>query len=479
MSGAVDRPSLTAKQQVQGKVLLLQLHMVVKTLRLHDSNNKALLVATESLRDTINTLWAGLDGRVQLQLVDGVAYLNDHLLRLDPTTKSQVDFLQHEFDQRELGGLAFNRPVDAEALRSFLQALTRPLAGPEEVSDLKQSLLKFRDQALELLDPRTHSDSLASEADLRVDRRTFGLQAYAKAVVSVREVVNTLRAGGDIARVPLNVTRIVQDLVDIGTERINFLMKLGWIKQASDYESNHAANTCVLALVIGRALHIERLELVNLGLSALFADLGFAMLQPELISHEHELSPQELAEVQQSMLHQVKTIFRSDQVSDAMMTRVIVAYEHHMAFEDPSRAQPLHPFSRIVAVADAFDALTTRRPWREGYAADEALKVLMSEAGSRFDPVVVKTLINLMGLYPIGSPVRLASGEIATVYHNSNDPGMFEVPWVRVIVDAEGQRIRRTVIRNLANTEGPGGTVTELLSADAVPGVDPAMMALG
>jgi HD-GYP domain-containing protein (c-di-GMP phosphodiesterase class II) len=471
---------LSPRLQSQGRVLITKLHMLVRTLRFHDVNNQALLVASEHLRDTINALWAAFGGSVRLQLVDCVAYLNDHRLRIDPATKSQVDFLQEEFDRRELGGLAFTRPVDAAALREFMHVFMRSAESPEGISALKASLEQFRDLALELLDPRHHVDEMVAEDDVRVDRKTFGLQSYARAIVAVRQCVEALQEGRDVASIPLNVTRTVQDLVDVGTERVNFLLKLGAIKHADDYAFNHAANTCVLSIVIGRALGIERLMLVDLGLSALFADIGFAMLPPELVDRERQITAEERRELQSAMIAQARSLFSGDRLSESMMRRLVVAYEHHVPYRDPTgtRTYALHPFSRIVAVADAFDALTTRRAWREGYPADEALKILDEEAGERFDPLVVKVFTNLMGMYPLGRAVRLRGGEVAVVYHNSNDPRFFAQPWIRVLFDAHGDRVRRTVIRNLADEPDGDREIVGLVRPGEVPDLDVAIGAL-
>jgi hypothetical protein len=174
------------------------------------------------------------------------------------------------------------------------------------------------------------------------------------------------------------------------------------------------------------------------------------------------------------------------QISDKALTkltlrRLTVAYEHHLPFLDPQsgRTGGTHLFSRIVAVADAFDALTTQRTWREGYTADEALKVLLGEAGTRFDPLVVRTLVNVIGQYPLGAPVLLESGEIAIVYHNSTSAELYDRPWVRVLLDASGQRVKGTAIRNLAEAHGPGGQIARLAQRSEIPeGIDTAILTL-
>jgi HD-GYP domain-containing protein (c-di-GMP phosphodiesterase class II) len=471
-------PATNVKLQQLGRTLVLQLHMVLRTMRIHDPSNNALLIASESLKDTINTLWAALGGAVRLQFVDGIVYLNDQRIRLDAMVSSQVEHLQSEFSQRGLGGLAFARPVDSHALREFLLRFVRPVENEEQLLELRRSLEDLKDLAMELLDPRHLTDGIEEEQALRIDRKTFALQTYAKTIVAVREFVAKVKAGQDPSDNKLNITRIAQDLVDIATERVNFLIRVAAIKNAAgDYNYNHAANTCVLAVVMGRALSVERLALVDLAMAALFADIGFALLPSAMIERDGELSPEERVQVYDAMIRQIRSIIGKGMINESMMRRVIVAYEHHLPYLDPETGQAgrTHLFSRIVAVADAFDALTTRRPWREGYTADEALRILTKEAGTRYDPLVVRTLVNLMGIYPLGSAVRLQSGELAIVYHNSNQPEHFERPFVKIVKTADGQRVKRTMIRNLAEDQGPGGRIVGMAKAAELGDLDPGM----
>lgn len=469
------RVIMTPKLQMLGRSFVLQLHMVLRTMRIHDPSNKALLIGTEKLKDTINTLWAGLAGTVRVQFVDDIVYLNDVRLRMDSGLNDQVESLREEFARRGLGGLAFSRPVDTSALRDFLILFSRQDDNEEGLASLKQSLSQLKDLALELLGPRSFAEEEAAD-ELRIDRKTFALQNYAKAIVAIREFVGALKAGRDPTEGRLHITRIVQDFVDIATERVNFLIKLAAIKQANEYAFNHAANTCVLSIVIGKALQIDRLALVDLGTSALLADIGYAVLPPELIDRPVALSDSERIQVHDAMVRQIRTIIGKGRLTEAMIRRVIVAYEHSLPFVDPvtQRTTDAHLFSRIVGVAGAFDALTTRRPWREGFAADEALRILIKESGTRFDPLIVRVLVNLMGLYPLGSGVVLDTGEIAVVYHNSNDPRLFEKPFVRVLRDASGNKVKRTMIRNLATHEGPGGAIVSLAQQRDMAELDPA-----
>src|SRR5947209_5525698 len=203
--GAARRAANSPKIQMLGRSLVVQLHMVLRTMRIHDPTNKALLIGTEKLKDTINTLWAALSGSVRLQFVDDVVYINDVRLRMDSSLMEQIDNLKAEFTARGLGGLAFTRPVDTQALRDFLVIFSKHDESEEGLAQLRKSLEEMKELALELLGPMTMREEEADE-ELRVDRKTFALQSYAKSIVSVREFVTALRQGKDPMQGRLHIT---------------------------------------------------------------------------------------------------------------------------------------------------------------------------------------------------------------------------------------------------------------------------------
>lgn len=389
--------ALTAQDRRLASRTVLQLYTVLRTVRFHDPSNKALLIATENLKDTINTLWAALDGSVRLQFVDGVVFLNDQRIQMDGSTKNQVDYLQEELGKRELGGLAFSRPVDGAALREFLVTLAHPISDTVDLEALKKSLLELKDLAVELLDPNHFTETDEEEPEVRVDKRTFAVQTYAKAVVALREFIDGLRAGRE-PNPRLRIMRIVQDLVDIADERSDYLVRLSSTRRVPEYAHGHAVNTCVLSIALGRSLDIDRVALADLGMSAIMADLGFALLPAERTETPCLLSSTEKDALLEAMLARLTALVGQGQVTHALVRRLIVAYEHHLPFRHPETGETgyTHLFSRIVQVADAYDALTTRRPWRAAMSPGEALRVLADESGHHFDPAIVRALGELL-----------------------------------------------------------------------------------
>lgn len=404
---------LSAKDHRLAGRTILQLYSVLRTVRFHDESNKALLLATENLKDSLNLLWAALGGPIRLQFVDGVVFVNGARIRMVGGHKMQVDFLQAELSRLELGGLCFSRPVDTAALRKFLVVLAGSAESERELAELKTSLLELKDLAVELLEPQ-HFIEIDEEVDVRVDRKTFALQTYSKSVAAVRELIRAIQAG----RPPdsrLRIARLVQDLVDVGSERVDYLWHLSMVRQQGFYASHHAANTCCMSIAMGQTLGIDRIDLADLGVAAMMADIGFALVPTHLERFDRSLSEGERAELLDTMREQVAALAGKGALTQPTVRRLVVAYEHHLPYLHPESgvAGYTHVFSRIVQVADAFDALMTRRPWRSSYSPSQALQSLQKDSGTRFDPLMVRVLAELYAIYGQGeaeAPPRLTTG---------------------------------------------------------------------
>ena len=121
---------------------------------------------------------------------------------------------------------------------------------------------------------------------------------------------------------------------------------------------------------------------------------------------------------------------------------MVVAYEHHMrhdmqGYPDKPVSEEQHLFSKVVALCDAYDAMTTRRPFRREIRPDKALAVLMQGRGKAYDPSLTKAFVAMLGIYPMGAVVQLDEGSTAVVFRVNNDDLLH--PRVKVLVDAEGR----------------------------------------
>ena len=113
-------------------------------------------------------------------------------------------------------------------------------------------------------------------------------------------------------------------------------------------------------------------------------------------------------------------------------------------------------FSRIVALADAFDTATSSRLYQKRMTPDEVLRLFWDQPERGFDPVLVKALTNLLGIYPVGTCVILDSREFAIVHAANSDAALIHRPVVRVICTADGTWLRPGPLLDLSATTEDG-----------------------
>jgi HD-GYP domain-containing protein (c-di-GMP phosphodiesterase class II) len=120
---------------------------------------------------------------------------------------------------------------------------------------------------------------------------------------------------------------------------------------------------------------------------------------------------------------------------------MIVAFEHHQRHDllgyPEANDTEQHLFSKVIAVCDAYDAMTTARPFRREIRPDKALAVLMQGRGKAYEPNITKALVAMLGIYPMGAVVKLDHGAVAVVYRVNNDDLLH--PRVKVLIDPEGR----------------------------------------
>ncbi|MGZ4109805.1 MAG: HD-GYP domain-containing protein, partial [Actinomycetota bacterium] len=146
---------------------------------------------------------------------------------------------------------------------------------------------------------------------------------------------------------------------------------------------------------------------------------------------------------------------------DPLHPAVSVVLEHHAAYDGsgyPSLSGHRSPSlpARLVAVADSFDALTSKRSYRKPEERRQALSLLQAGAGRSYDPRVVRTFVRLLGVFPVGSLVQVSSGEIGVVIRN--DERLLARPTVRLVLDRHGDAAEPVEI-DLAERDADGDFV--------------------
>jgi HD-GYP domain-containing protein (c-di-GMP phosphodiesterase class II) len=241
--------------------------------------------------------------------------------------------------------------------------------------------------------------------------------------------------------------RVVQGLVDVLLQDENTLLGLTTLRSHDEYTYSHCVNVCILALSIGQRLGYERTHLSELGVAALFHDVGKADIPLEILNKTGDFTPEDWRVIRRHPVYGVKSLLRLKGLDDVSTKIVIAGFEHHLNYDlsgYPKIAVPrkLTLFGRIISLADCYDAMTASRVYsRVPLAPDKALSLMAAKAGTVYDPLLLKVFADTMGVYPVGTIVRFDTGELAVVIGSHPTPDRRAHPLVTLIRDAAGAEV--------------------------------------
>jgi HD-GYP domain-containing protein (c-di-GMP phosphodiesterase class II) len=210
-----------------------------------------------------------------------------------------------------------------------------------------------------------------------------------------------------------------------------------------------SVNSAILSAMIAQELLLPPHKLMPVITGALLHDIGMFRLPKEILAKRGGLSQDEIKIMQGHPLYSYRIIIKELSYPDAVG---LVALQHHERWDGqgyPSNisGENIDIGARILSVADAFEAMVSKKPYRNSMVGYEAMKSLMSDNQSRFDPNILKAFIAIMGIYPIGSIVVLNNGAVARV--TEVQPGAPLRPKVQILIDQSGKKDPNSALINL------------------------------
>lgn len=211
--------------------------------------------------------------------------------------------------------------------------------------------------------------------------------------------------------------RTVKQCVDNVIANQEAMVWLGLLKEVDEYTAEHSLNVAMLSIVLGRQVGLSPADLETVGLCGMLHDMGKSEIPLEILNKEGALSEQEF-ELMKSHAARGYKILKNK--SDITPQAAEVAHGHHerlngRGYPRKIKAEEISYFTRIVAIADAYDAITSTRVYSPAKTALEGLQILTGAKGSHFDPELVDHFIEAIGIYPAGSVAELNTGEVAIV----------------------------------------------------------------
>jgi HD-GYP domain-containing protein (c-di-GMP phosphodiesterase class II) len=398
-------------------------------MRFYPAGHPAVREAVAGLTEVLSS-YAEEGADVSLTFFEGEVLLGSQLLSEESFI---FDQLIREVSEGAVNSVTFMRGLTAAELERALPVLTADAAGVEAMGGLQKAAEKAKTPHVMMAVVKVFERDTAVED---MDDDEAAKASYSNALDLMRDMDRLVKSNR--AASADRVRGVVRGLVDNILNNQHAILGLSGLKDYDEYTFFHSVNVAILSLALGSMLSSDRRFLNSLGVGALMHDIGKMAIDVEILNKPGALTSEEWEQVRG---HPLAGAGVAASMPGLDRASIVVILEHHMR-EDldgypqrrPARAQ--HLSSRIVAVADAYDAMTSRRTYSEARLQDEAMEVLAKNSGTAFDPVLVRLFVKMLGIYPPRSVVRLSSGETGIVLR----PGGADVlrPHVRVFADPAG-----------------------------------------
>ena len=434
-------------------LLYLALHELA-TSRSGTARLKSVLSRIETLTRSVTER----HGDLQMHAVRRLLYLNKIGIPRNLENYVSFDYLLGMLKRTGIGALRAAGRVGAKEWYTFLHQLQHfagPGHDPSRILGLQRALSKRNVRGLVVEEPLLGAVDFEGE----VERRRAAKRTYEQSIAVSKELFNSIRMGRGA-----NVKQIksaVQGIVDQVLNNETSLGGLSALKDYDDYSFAHSVNVCIFCVAIGRRLGLSKSQMYDLGLAALVHDIGMSRIPVAIISQGTALDLEARAEMEAHTWLGALSIFGLRDFGEVPFRSMVVAYEHHMKLDQTGYPKPiwrrkLSMFSKIIAVAAAFDAATNTRAYDRGRPADEVLRELWESPELGYDPVIVKALINLLGIYPIGTVVILDSYELALVHAANSDTTQIHRPVVRMLCGEDGTWLNPAPLADLTDRNEDG-----------------------
>jgi HD-GYP domain-containing protein (c-di-GMP phosphodiesterase class II) len=443
--------------RVQGESLIIHLFAAGRTLRLYDAANRAAQRALSEVMQPIRRL-LDREGRVFVRVSNDMMLINEYRVHVEPQHYQPFEYWITEMKKRGVEAIEFADGVREEDVAVFLVEFFKSGEGEDvctEIANRLQTagvstimLTKWIERETTLTDAPRRGSDVRQESN-RVYFRTVALMGNVLRTAEEKQLLQVRKA-----------KRLTQQMVDIIQTDESMLLGLTSIKNFDAYTFAHCVNVCILSMLIADRMRMDKADVARLGVAALMHDIGKTYVPATILNSTGNLSDREWDLMKYHTFFGVKELARVHALREAVDS-MFVAIQHHAQYNNDGYPQRpggwnLRLFSRIVTVADYYDAMTAWRTYqKEPITPDRALNFILQKAGSIFDPFVAKIFVQAMGLYPVGTIVELDRGEIGVVTRQNADTRFLHRPVVEV-VSSEGDNVRREIIDLAERT--PAGT---------------------
>ena len=450
-----------------GRQLVVTIYGAMRVIRLYPPENEAVRNALEELAGAARNIFER-ERDLEFRASNEFIFVNATRLRLDLDNYASFSQILSLLRACGIGSFHVGEQANARDWLVFLSLLLSQSKEAEQptIGDLLERLQAAGVTAFDLGPPQEDED----DTDFQRRAKEAAKRTYAQSVAVTKDVINSIRMGQ--APSIRKIKRVVQSIVDQILNEETSLVGLTTIRDYDEYTFTHSVNVCIFSVALGRRLGLSKLQLYDLGLAALFHDIGKSRVPLAVLNKTEGLNDDDWRWLAAHPWLGVLTLFHMRGQQELPYRAMVVAHEHHMkidltGYPKALRAREQSIFSRIVAVADGFDAATTRRAYQTVPLSPAAVLAGMRDNARRgFDPVIVKGFINLLGVFPVGTLVVLDTFELALVHAANPRPEALSRPIVRIISDDRGNVMYPGTLIDLTDQTEDGAFRRTIIKTD-------------
>jgi len=410
------RLSFFLQQQLVGmaKKAFLQLATLFKNATLYPSAHPFFLGSAEQLLVALEELLSKRN-EASFHIIAGELFFET----LSVPVEESLSLLLEDISRKGVGGITFRPGLKRDELVAFASLMRRDPGALEAQGGAAALVIKAG--IIHVLIHKALPVNAAQD-DQKDRSQKKASETYLDGIETVRDIVSSAHTGRGINT--RRMQTLVHTMVDSVLENRDALVGLTSIKLYDEYTFAHSVNVAILSIAMGTFLSLEKSQIATLGTAGMLHDIGKVKIPLEIINKPDSLTDAEWDIMKRHPLEGAMILSGLGGVSKLAM---VTAFEHHQHYDYrgyPERggSDGQHPFSKIVALADTYDALTAVRVYYSiQKPPDEAIRILLKKRGSVFDPVLVKAFVNMVGIFPIGTLLRLDTGEIGLVVHQTRD----------------------------------------------------------
>ena len=427
--------------------IFIRFSSVLRTAQIYEPNNLTFIEHLGPFFASVKNMLKD-EGKAIFQFQENTLFFNKNRIKFNYISYHNFKFLADEFRKKEIGTIGFEIGMDDDELTKFIVLLANSKGEKEKPFEDFLAELKAK-RISHIFVEKIHPYEIAALMKAKQVKQS-AKKLFFKSMTHLKE---SFEREKQQKKVHLKTSRrLIQSIVNLISRDESFMIGLTNLKNYDDYTVNHSTNVSVLSVCFGRRLGLEKEELLDLGLSAFFHDIGKLEVPKEILEKKDKLTKKERTIMEKHTYQGVSKLINLKEYSYLPVNALYVALEHHLwsnlsGYPKYWKKDKVGLFSKIVKMCDFFDSVTTERPYRNYVLTrDEALSLMLEKSGTEFDPVLLKVFASMLGVYPIGSLVALNTKEIGIVTDMNPEMAFMLRPLVKLITNKKGKKIDGEIV---------------------------------